>query len=88
MRPTKHTPPPKEDQLRLHVNMGAEIGIGASDLTQAIAGETGLPASVVGAVDIRDRYSFIDVAAEHAKAIIAKLNRSQLKGRKLRVKVA
>jgi ATP-dependent RNA helicase DeaD len=88
VRPPKHTPPPKADQLRLHVNIGAEMGIGASDLAQAIAGQTGLPASVVGVVEIRDRYSFIDVASEQAKAIIAKLNRSQLKGRKLKVKVA
>ena len=84
----KHIPPPKQDQVRLHVNVGAEVGVTATDLSQAIAGATGLPASVVGPFDVRDRYSFVDVAAEHAKAIIAKLNRTQVRGRKLKVKVA
>jgi hypothetical protein len=39
-------------------------------------------------VDIRERHLFADVAAEHAHAIIAKLNRTRIKGRKLKVKVA
>jgi len=42
----------------------------------------------VGTVDIRGRHLFADVAAEHANAIIAKLNRTQIKGHKLKVKVA
>lgn len=70
------------------MNVGAEMGVAPSGLAQAIAGQTGLPATVVGPVDIRDRYSFVDVASEHAKAIIAKLNRAQVNGRKLKVKVA
>jgi ATP-dependent RNA helicase DeaD len=74
--------------VRLHVNVGAAMGVSASDLSQAVAGQTGLPASVIGPVDLRERYSFIDVASEHAKAIIAKLNRSQVNGRKLKVKLA
>ena len=84
----KHTPPPPQDHIRLHVNLGAEMGATPGSLAQTIAGQTGLPSTVLGTVEIRDRYSFIDVATEHAKAIVAKLNRSQLNGRKLRVKIA
>ena len=72
----------------LHVNVGAEMGMAASDLVKAIAGETGLPANVIGQVEVRERYSFIDLVSEHAKAVVAKLNRVQVNGRKLRVKVA
>jgi hypothetical protein len=39
-------------------------------------------------VDIRERHVFVDVASEHSHAIIGKLNRTQIKGRKLKVKVA
>jgi ATP-dependent RNA helicase DeaD len=84
----KHTPPPKQNQVRLHVNVGAEMGVGGNDLAQAIAGHTGLPAGVVGSVEIRDRYSFVDVSSEHANVIIARLNRTKLNGRKLKVKAA
>jgi ATP-dependent RNA helicase DeaD len=54
----------------------------------AILGETGLRGKVVGAVDIRERHLFVDVASEHVNAIISKLNRTQIKGHKLKVKVA
>jgi len=54
----------------------------------AILGETGLPGKVVGTVDVRERHLFVDVASEHANAIISKLNRTQIKGHRLKVKVA
>jgi ATP-dependent RNA helicase DeaD len=63
------------------------MGVTANDVISAIMGETGLPAKTVGVVDIRERHLFVDVAAENANAIVSKLNRSQLKGRKLKVKV-
>jgi ATP-dependent RNA helicase DeaD len=76
------------DQTRLHINVGEEMGVVPIDIVNSIAGETGLPGKVVGKVDIRERHSFVDVSAEHANAIIAKLNRAQIKGNKVKVKAA
>ena len=58
------------------------------DIVNAVAGETGLPGKVVGTVDVRERHLFVDVATEHAPGIIAKLNRAQIKGHKVKAKVA
>ncbi len=76
-----------EEQTRIHVNVGQEMGITSSDIVSSILGETGLPASNVGTVDVRERHLFVDVATEHVNAIIAKLNRAQIKGRRLKVKL-
>jgi ATP-dependent RNA helicase DeaD len=84
----RHAPPPKEGQVRLHISVGTEMGVTRDAIAQAIAGQTGLPPSVVGAVDVRDRHTFVDVATEHANAILAKLNRSKLGSRRLKVKAA
>jgi ATP-dependent RNA helicase DeaD len=70
------------------MNVGEENGVVPIDIVNTIAGETGLPGNVVGTVDIRGRHLFVDVAAEHANAIISKLNRTQIKGHKLKVKAA
>ena len=43
---------------------------------------------IVGKVDVRERHSFVDVAAEHANAILAKLNRAEIKGTKVKIKAA
>jgi ATP-dependent RNA helicase DeaD len=88
------TPKPKasratpSDFTRLFINVGLENGIGKEDIITAIMGHTGLPAKVVGTVDIRDRHVFVDVAAENANAIIAKLNRADINGKKVKIKAA
>jgi len=58
------------------------------DESAAVMGQTGLPSAVVGRVDVRERHSFVDVAAHHANGIISKLNRSGIKGCRVKVKVA
>ena len=75
-------------QTRLWINVGAEQGVAPIDFVNSIAGETGLPGKVVGKVDVRDRHSFVDVDADQANGIIAKLNRAEIKGQKVKVKAA
>jgi ATP-dependent RNA helicase DeaD len=70
------------------MNVGEEMSVGPGDVVGAILGETGLPTGTVGTVDIRERHLFVDVTAEHANAIISKLNRTRIKGNKLMVKLA
>jgi ATP-dependent RNA helicase DeaD len=76
------------EQTRLWMNVGEEQGIVPIDVVNAVAGETGLPGKVVGTIDVRERHLFADVSSEHATSIIEKLNRSELKGHKLKVKLA
>jgi ATP-dependent RNA helicase DeaD len=73
---------------RLYLNLGTEHGVAAGDVVGAILGETGLPANNVGVIDLRERHSFVDVASESVNAILAKLNRAQIKGRKVKMKAA
>jgi ATP-dependent RNA helicase DeaD len=82
---SRATPP---DQTRLWISVGKEQGVVPIDFVNSVAGETGLPGKVVGTVDVRERHSFVDVASEHANGIIAKLNRAEIKGHKVKVKVA
>jgi ATP-dependent RNA helicase DeaD len=76
------------DQTRLWVSVGEVQGVVPIDFVNTVAGITGLPGKVVGTVDVRERHSFVDVASEHANGIIAKLNRVEIKGHKVKVKVA
>ena len=70
------------------MNVGEAMGVLPGDVVTCVQGMTGLPAKVVGTVDIRERHLFVDVASEHANSIIAKLNRSQIKNHKVKVKAA
>jgi len=77
-----------EGQTRLWINLGETQGIKPIDIVNAVAGETGLPGKVVGTVDVREKHLFVDVASEHANGIIAKMNRAQIQGHKVKVKLA
>jgi ATP-dependent RNA helicase DeaD len=88
VRPPKKSQPPTGNYTRLHMNLGEAMGVVPIDIVNAIAGETGLPGKVVGNVDIRERHLFVDVVSDHANAILAKLNRTQIKGHKVKVKAA
>ena len=93
-KPAPAAPKPKasratpQGQTRLWINLGETQGIKPIDIVNTVAGETGLPGKVVGAVDIREKHLFVDVAEEHVNSIVAKLNRAQIKGHKVKVKVA
>jgi ATP-dependent RNA helicase DeaD len=93
-KPAPAAPKPKasratpKGQTRLWMNLGEAQGIKPIDIVNAVAGETGLPGKVVGTVDVREKHLFVDVAEEHANGIIAKLNRAQIKGHKVKVKTA
>jgi ATP-dependent RNA helicase DeaD len=84
----KEKPRTQPFQKRLWINIGEEMGVVPNDIVNTISGETGLPGNIVGTVDIRSRHLFVDVEAEHANSIIAKLNRTQIKGHKIKVKAA
>ena len=73
------------ETTRLFLNLGHKAKIGPREIVGAITGETGLPGRVVGAIEIRDRFSFVDVPAEHADTIIQALNGSKLRGCRLGV---
>jgi ATP-dependent RNA helicase DeaD len=93
-KPAAAPPKPKASRAtpkghtRLWMNLGEAQGIKPIDVVNAVAGETGLPGKVVGTVDVREKHLFLDVASEHVHGIVAKLNRTQIKGHKVKLKVA
>jgi len=83
--PSRRTP---EQMTRLWMSVGEAHGVAPGDVVGCILGETGLPSGTVGVVDIRERHTFVDVAADSANAIITKLNRTAIRGQRLKVKLA
>jgi ATP-dependent RNA helicase DeaD len=69
---------------RLFVSIGERDGVRAGDLVGTIAGETDIPGSQIGKVDIRDTFSIVEVPAELAERVIAALNGTTIKGRSVR----
>jgi len=54
----------------LRIPVGREHQIRPKDIVGAIAGETGIPGNVIGAINIYDTYSTVDVPVEAAEQVI------------------
>jgi ATP-dependent RNA helicase DeaD len=71
---------------RLFVGAGREAGIRPGDLVGAITGEAGIDSRDLGAIEIADRFSLIEVPESRADEIMQALRATTLRGRKVSVR--
>ncbi len=68
---------------RLYVGAGRKAGIRPGDLVGAIANEMGIDSSAIGAIEIADRFSLVEVPEEIADDIIGALRGTTIKGKRV-----
>ena len=71
---------------RVFVAAGREAGVTPRDLVGAIANEAGLSGRDIGAIEIADRFSLVEVPDEVADFVIESLNGTRIKGRRVPVR--
>jgi ATP-dependent RNA helicase DeaD len=71
---------------RVFLGVGRSAGIRPQDLVGAIAGESDLSGRDIGAIEIADRFSLVEVPESAADDVIAALRRSTIKGKKATVR--
>jgi len=81
-------PSSPEESVRIWMGAGASHGVGSPEILECILGETGLPATAVVGIDVRERHAFVRVLPQHAPVILSRLNRAHLAGRRLKAKMA
>jgi ATP-dependent RNA helicase DeaD len=73
--------------VKVYIGAGKEAGIRPGDLVGAIANETGLNSNVIGAVEVMDRFSLVEVPEVLAREVIETLRRTRVKGQKMAVRL-
>jgi ATP-dependent RNA helicase DeaD len=68
-------------------NVGRNHLVTPADLVGKIAGVTRLPANTVGAIDIHEDHTLVDVVAEHAEMIVGKLAGIRIKNQSLKLTI-
>jgi ATP-dependent RNA helicase DeaD len=74
--------------VRLFINVGRNQGARPQDFVGAIANEAGIPGRAIGAIDIFDDYSFVDVPREFVDRVLAGMRGAKIKGRPVNVEIA
>ena len=85
-RPARPARKAQWDVARLYVGAGRLARVRPGDLVGAIANELQLDASVVGAIQIQDKFSIVEVPDEIADDIIDALRNTTIKGKRVIVR--
>ncbi|WP_092638052.1 DEAD/DEAH box helicase [Acetanaerobacterium elongatum] len=70
-----------ENMVRLMINAGSAAGIAPNHVVGAIAGETGLPGRIIGSIRIFDKYTLVEVPAEHKDMVLTAMQSCKINGR-------
>ncbi|MEO7964046.1 MAG: DEAD/DEAH box helicase [Gemmatimonadaceae bacterium] len=77
---------PSWDVANLWIGAGRLAKVRPADLVGAIANEVGIDSSAIGAIQIADRFSLVEVPDEIADDIVEALRRTTIKGRQVLVR--
>lgn len=73
---------------RLLVDAGRSHGVRPADIVGAIANEAGVPGRAIGAIDIYDDFTLVDVPAEFLAQVLAGMSGASIRSQPVRVRPA
>ncbi|WP_425468347.1 DEAD/DEAH box helicase [Quadrisphaera granulorum] len=74
------------DVSRVWVGLGRQAGVRPQDLVGAVTGETRLDGGEVGAIEVHERYSLVEVPSGAVDDVVSGLQSGLIRGRKVRVR--
>ena len=70
------------------INIGKKDRVKPGDILGAIAGESGMPGKLVGAIDMYDKYTFVEVPREYGREVLEGMKNTKIKGRSVNMEPA
>ncbi|MDQ3333080.1 MAG: DbpA RNA binding domain-containing protein, partial [Planctomycetota bacterium] len=77
---------PSAGAARLYVAAGRDSGVRPQDHGELVAAEAGLKGRDVGAIEIADRFSLVEVPEADAEKVIKALRAGTIRGKKVAVR--
>jgi ATP-dependent RNA helicase DeaD len=95
-RPLEVSLEPEADQLgqtgdgmvRLFIDVGRQGRVGPSDIVGAIANEGGVPGREIGAIDVHDRFTLVDLPEEYVEQVLRRMKGSRIRNYNANIRVA
>ncbi len=76
------------EMTRLFLSVGRRRGIKPGDIVGAITGEAKIPGDAIGAIEIADQFSLVEVAEQFAEQVIRAMGRATIKGKPVGIRRA
>jgi ATP-dependent RNA helicase DeaD len=79
---------PERGMTRLYLDVGRDDGVRPADLVGAIANEAGLPGNSIGAIELYDHFSFVEVPENSTDRVLKALKRTNIRNHKVSPSIA
>jgi ATP-dependent RNA helicase DeaD len=79
---------PERGMTRLYLDVGRDDGVRPSDIVGAIANEANIPGRTIGAIDLFERFAFVEVPSNLSERVLRALKRTTIRGRKIAPSIA
>ena len=76
------------ETTRLFIGVGRRRGIRPADIVGALAGETGIPGEAIGAIEIADQFTVVEVGSQYADQVLDRMRNATIKGRPVSIRRA
>ncbi|HXG68371.1 MAG TPA: DEAD/DEAH box helicase [Blastocatellia bacterium] len=84
----EEAPDAESGMVRLFIDAGRRTGVRPSDIVGAIANEAGVPGKVIGAIDIYDDFTFVEVPAQFRDQVLAGMSNATIRSRETNIRLA
>lgn len=79
---------PERGMTRLFIDIGRDDGVRPQDIVGAIANEAGIPGRAIGAIELYERFAFVEVPSNHSDKVMQALRQTTVRGRKVTPSIA
>jgi ATP-dependent RNA helicase DeaD len=77
-----------DGMVRLFLDVGRNGRVGPSDVVGAIANEGGVPGRDIGAIDVHDRFTIVELPSEYAEQVLRRMKGSRIRNYNANIRVA
>jgi len=79
---------PMGESTRLKLDVGREEGVRPGDIVGAIANEADIPGSHIGAIEIHDHYSMVDIPSKQVPNVLLAMKNTSIRNHKINISIA
>jgi ATP-dependent RNA helicase DeaD len=76
------------EMTRLFIGVGRRRGIRPGDIVGAIAGEARIPGEAIGAIEIADQFTLVEISDQYAEHVLKVMRNATIKGRPVSIRPA
>lgn len=81
-------PPADREMTRLFFDVGRLSRVTPADIVGAIANEAGVPGKAIGAIDIHERFTLVDVPAQHVERVLRSMRATRIRNHNANIRLA